>query len=129
MSTGLLIAIVDAVILLALLLIVPAVRSYRAKQAAKRERLARQAADHRAQADAGVARARDLGSEVEVHQEEAKRHRELSEAHALQAEEHEQSASEAQAAVNRAGAAAGRHDAQAADLESELPESDTEARP
>jgi hypothetical protein len=117
-STGAIIAIIIGIVVLAAIgfLLVRASRG-RAEERARRTREAR---DHRAQADAGVARARDLGNEADRHRAEAHRHAELADEHAQKADEHAAQAAELQEKVARAGSAAGRHDERAADLESKL---------
>ena len=115
MSTGAIVAIVIGIALVcsgAFLML----REAR-DRAAERVRMRRDARDHRAQADAGVARARELGGEAELHRAEAHRHAELADEHAQRADEYAAAAAGLQQKVSRAGSAAGRHDARAAELE------------
>ena len=118
MSTGAIVAIVIGIALVCwgAFLMLREARD-RAVEHARRRRDAR---DHRAQADAGVARARELGGEAELHRAEAQRHAELADEHARKADEHAAAVAELQQKVSRAGSAAGRHDERAAELEGKL---------
>lgn len=100
MSTGAIVAIVIGIALVcwgAFLML----REAR-DRAVEYARMRRDARDHRAQADAGVA------------------HAELADEHAQKADEHAAAVAELQQKVSRAGSAAGRHDERAAELEGRL---------
>ena len=118
MSTEVTIALIVGIALVALVgYLVWRAMSRRAEE---RARLARDARDHRTQAEASVSRARDLGGEAEHHRTEAERHAELADEHAQKADEHAAAAAELQERVSTAGSAAGRHDERAAELEKKL---------
>ena len=110
--------VVGALILLAL--VFGLVRNRLAARRAERERLAREASDHRQQADANVSKARVLGDEADTHREAAEHHAALADQHAQQAESHAATASELEERVEGAGRAAGFHDEKATEREEKL---------
>ena len=112
------IAIVGIVLGIALLLFV-ALRLVRAADA-RREQLTREAQDHRAEADANVAKAKDLAPEREKHEQAAEHHTAEAERHLAQAEEHQATAEELARRSEVAGRAAARHDERAAEAEKQL---------
>src|SRR5918996_3655921 len=79
-------------------------------RAARRERLASEASAHRVQAEANVARARELGREAEEHRRQAEEHAALADEHAEKAAEHAERAAELEDTVGRAGRAADFHE-------------------
>jgi uncharacterized coiled-coil DUF342 family protein len=117
MSAGAIVALIVAAAVVAAVAYL--VRRMLRERAAERERLLRDARDHRTQADASVARARELGGEVERHRAEAERHAAMADEHTRKADEHAEAAAELQQRVSRAGSAAGRHDERASELEGE----------
>lgn len=112
------IAIVGLVLGIGLLLFVAA-RLVRAASDRQKE-LQRTAEGHRAEAEANVAKAREIGPERELHDDAARRHEAEAERHLAQAEEHQARAEELQRRSELAGRAAARHDELAAEAEKQL---------
>ena len=88
--------------------------------AARRIELARHAEDHRAEAEANVAKATEINPQREQAVEAAERHEAEAARHAEQAHEHRQTAADLGRRTELAGRAAGRHDEEAARAEEEL---------
>jgi hypothetical protein len=112
------IAIVGIVLGIALLLFV-AKKLVQAADA-RREQLTRDAIDHRAEAEANIAKAQDLAPEREKHEQAAEHHTAEAERHVAEAEQHQAAAEELQRRSELAGRAAARHDEKAAEAEKQL---------
>jgi hypothetical protein len=119
MSVALVIVIVIAAVVLAAVAFT-LIRRAAAEREIEHERVSGEAFAHRDQADANVARARDLGREAEEHRSEAARHAAAADEHALAAQEHAERATKLEQEVKTAGKAAAFHDEQAADREERL---------
>ena len=112
------IAIVGIVLGVGLLLYV-SVRVVRAA-GARRAALLQTARDHRLEADANIAKAKEIGPERDMHEQEAERHTAEAERHVEQAEEHAAIADELRRRTEVAGRAAARHDEKAAEAEKQV---------
>jgi hypothetical protein len=119
MSTALVIVIVVAAVIV-IALVAAMVRRQAAEREIEHDRLSGEAFAHRDQADANVARARELGREAEDARRQAEEHAIAADEHARAAQENAQRATELEGRVETAGRAAARHDEQAAEREDKL---------
>ncbi len=118
-------AVVGGLILLALAGL--AVSRLRKSRERRRARMSSDAAGHRQEAEAHVARAQDLAPKVEVLREEAHqesaladKHADLARGHAARADDLGEQAGDIEQRATREGQSAGRHDDQATELEDKL---------
>lgn len=119
MDTAVIISIV--VVALVVISIVAAVLRRRAEQRQlERERLAGQASGHRQEADAHVAKARELDHEAAQERQLQSHHAELAERHAAKADEHAERADQLEGRVPREGRSAAFHDERATEIEEKI---------
>jgi hypothetical protein len=119
MSAVLIIVIVVAA-LVVLGLVITMGRRRAAEREIEHERMSGEAAAHRDQADANVAKARERGRDAERHRRQAEEHAVRAEEHAAAATEHAEKAGTLERQVRTAGEAASFHDRQAAEREEKL---------
>jgi Flp pilus assembly protein TadB len=119
MSTGSIVVIAVAAAAVLFLLAIMLYRA-RAEREIERRRVVGEWDAHREAAESGIAKARELGAEAELHRNKASEHAALADEHAEAASAHAEQAEGFERQISSAGAAATRHEAEAAERERKI---------